>query len=60
MRRFLEERGYPLLTEAEESAMKAEAEKKEAADQQAKRDHELALTKAKGGSDDEEKPPAKK
>lgn len=57
VRKFLEERGYPLLTEEEEQAMKEESAKKDAADAQAQRDHELALTSAKGGS--EPSPPAK-
>ena len=53
VRKFLEERGYPLLTEEEEAAMKEEAQAKEAADQQAQRDHELALSQA-GGNDDKQ------
>ncbi len=49
VRKFLEERGYPLLTEAEEAAMKAAAQEKDAADAQAQRDHELALNGTNGG-----------
>lgn len=51
VRAFLEERGYPLLTEEEDKAMKEEAQQKEADDQAAQRSHELALTAAKGGGD---------
>jgi hypothetical protein len=51
VRAYLEERGYPLLSEEEESAMKQEAADKEAADTQAQREHDLALTAAKGGAD---------
>ena len=51
VRKFLEERGYPLLTEEEDQAMKDEAAEKEQADQEAQRSHELALTTAKGGAD---------
>ncbi len=49
VRKFLEERGYPLLTEEEEAAMKEEAAQKEADDAAAQREHDMALASAKGG-----------
>ncbi len=58
VRKFLEERGYPLLTEEEEAAMKAEAQQKEADDAAAQREHDMALATAKG-SDTGPPPPAK-
>lgn len=50
VRKFLEERGYPLLTEEEEQAMKEEAEAKEQADAEAQRSHDLAMIDAKGAA----------
>lgn len=44
-RKFLEERGYPLISEEDEARMKQEAADKEQADAEAQRSHELALTK---------------
>jgi phage gp29-like protein len=50
VRKFLEERGYTLLTEEEEKAMKEAAQQKEADDAAAQREHDMALATAKGGA----------
>lgn len=56
VRKWLEQNGYPLLTEQQCQDMKDEADAKDAADQAAQRDHDMALMKTKKGVPDSAAP----